>query len=112
MASSIKRIILLYVPCVLGSIWFSGCSNEAQRTESALNQAQIAYDASAFGQAVTILEPLATSNPDNVDIHELLGKSYQRLGDYLGAAIILNLYKRSRTYPFSKGRSQEFCRSR
>lgn len=89
MASSIKRIILLYVPCVLGSIWFSGCSNEAQRTESALNQAQIAYDASAFGQAVTILEPLATSNPDNVDIHELLGKSYQRLGDYLGAAIIL-----------------------
>lgn len=69
---------LLLLMCVL---LVSGCASDKEKTEKFIAQAQSSYDAGEYSQAVIQIKNAIEASPKSLPAHELLAKSYLKLGD-------------------------------
>ena len=69
---------LLMLICV---VLVMGCASDKEKTEKFLAQAQESYDAGEYSQAVIHIKNAVETTPKSVPAHELLAKTYLKLGD-------------------------------
>ncbi|HCY87997.1 MAG TPA: hypothetical protein DHV36_22865, partial [Desulfobacteraceae bacterium] len=58
-----------------------GCASEQEKSNKFLADAQVSYDSGEYSQAVIQIKNAIEATPKSLPAHELLAKTYLKLGD-------------------------------